>query len=449
MLPKKIVTAIEKNKMDMIKTLQEVISFESVSTSSPEGTYPYGKACADALDYMLGKAESIGLKTKNYDYHVGTADWEMNEESFLGILCHLDVVPAIAENWKSNPFKAEIRNNIIYGRGAIDDKGPAVATLYALKAIKDAGYSLRKNVRFLMGCNEENGSSDLVYYNQRDKMPPYVFTPDGSYPIIAIEKGMMRIQFRKDTDLSITLKAGTVPNAVPALAEAVISDEITITETLSVNIQKENDKIKVLYTGKAAHASTPEDGDNAITGILQILSEIPDFKALSDCFPHGVTDGSGLGVACKDKTSGDLTCVCSILNIEKGRIFGVIDIRYPTCTTKEVIFEKVSEAMGQYGFKCTVDIQNNPHCVSHDSNLVKVLKRVYEDETGEQGECLAIGGGTYVHDIEGGVAFGAEFHDWDYNMHGDDENIPVYHLMKTTKMIADAIIQLCDGYVQN
>ena len=147
----------------MLKTLQEVISFESVATSSSKGAYPYGKACADALDYMLGKAESIGLKTKNYDYHVGTADWKMNEESFLGILCHLDVVPAIAENWQSNPFKAEIKNNIIYGRGAIDDKGPAVATLYALKAIKDAGYSLRKNVRFLMGCNEENGSSDLVY----------------------------------------------------------------------------------------------------------------------------------------------------------------------------------------------------------------------------------------------------------------------------------------------
>lgn len=102
-------------------------------------------------------------------------------------------------NWKSDPFTAEIRDGRIYGRGAIDDKGPAVAVLYALRAIRESGIPLRKNVRFLLGCNEENGSTDLEYYMARHAMPPQVFTPDGSYPIIHLEKGMLRLQFTKAT----------------------------------------------------------------------------------------------------------------------------------------------------------------------------------------------------------------------------------------------------------
>ena len=219
---------------------------------------------------------------------MGAADWDDTLPPHLGILCHLDVVPAVQAIWTSDPFTAEIRNDRIYGRGAIDDKGPAVAVLYALCAIKAAGIPLRKNVRFLLGCNEENVSTDLAYYLAHAAMPPQVFTPDGSYPIIHLEKGMLRLEFTKQTaDPIVRFSAGTAPNAVPADASVSLSAAFCGTAEQGSQITCQGNKLA--YKGVAAHASTPESGDNAITGLLTYLGSdaaFADCKALAQLFPH-------------------------------------------------------------------------------------------------------------------------------------------------------------------
>lgn len=433
MVLSKVNEIIEKNKVAMLETLSKLIAVPSVAEHGSEGEYPYGRNCADALDIMLSTAEKMGFAVRNYEYHAGTADWsESMSEPELGILSHLDVVPAISENWTSDPFTMKIHDGNIYGRGAIDNKGPAAAALYALYSIKEAGVVLNKNVRLLFGCDEESGSSDIEYYLTQDKMPSMVFTPDGSYPIINIEKGMIRFSFAKNTSDPVdSMNAGTVPNAVPAEAKAVLSDGSCME-----------------YTGLAAHASTPEAGENAITGLLALLAEkegYGDCAALSQLFPHGCTGGEGFGIEASDEESGRLTCVLSMMKAEKGKLTCTVDIRYPVCCTKEKILGKIRTLFGRYGFEMNVLIANDPHKVPEDSHFVRTLMSVYEEETGEKGRCTAIGGGTYVHDIEGGVAFGAEMPGYDYHMHGDDEYYPVEHLMMTTRMIAAAIIKLCGG----
>ena len=157
MLPEAVKTYIHTHRQEAVDTLSKLIGFPSVATPQPQDDFPYGKPAAEALDFMLEQLSALGMTCTNYDYHMGAADWDDTLPPHLGILCHLDVVPAVQANWTSDPFTAEIRNDRIYGRGAIDDKGPAVAVLYALRAIKAAGIPLRKNVRFLLGCNEENG----------------------------------------------------------------------------------------------------------------------------------------------------------------------------------------------------------------------------------------------------------------------------------------------------
>lgn len=224
MLPEAVKTYIHTHRQEAVDTLSKLIGFPSVATPQPQDDFPYGKPAAEALDFMLEQLSALGMTCTNYDYHMGAADWDDTLPPHLGILCHLDVVPAVQANWTSDPFTAEIRNDRIYGRGAIDDKGPAVAVLYALRAIKAAGIPLRKNVRFLLGCNEENGSTDLAYYLAHAAMPPQVFTPDGSYPIIHLEKGMLRLEFTKQTaDPIVRFSAGAAPNAVPADASVSLS----------------------------------------------------------------------------------------------------------------------------------------------------------------------------------------------------------------------------------
>lgn len=445
MLPASILTRIQANQDAMLQTLAHLISIPSVASHKPQNDLPYGKPCAQALSFMLSELERLDMTCTNYDFHMGAADWDTSLPPHLGILCHLDVVPAVPSNWKSDPFTAVLRDGRIYGRGAIDDKGPAVAVLYALRAIREAGIPLRHNVRFLLGCNEENGSTDLEYYLQKDTMPPQVFTPDGSYPLIHLEKGMLRLQFQKQTnDPIVQFEAGTAPNAIPARAKAVLPSNMTLPHPDSPELSCTSNTIT--YIGTAAHASTPESGNNAITGLLAYLSAHPSFsdcRALSSLFPHGCTDGSGLDIACCDEESGALTCVCSMLHIQNHSIQGCVDIRFPISATKEQILSEVQRTFAAYGFSCDPLIQSNPHHTPKDTPLVQNLLTVYEEQTGKSGECIAIGGGTYVHDIPGGVAFGMEYPGWDYHMHGDNEFLPVDQLMQNTAIMAAAILQIC------
>ncbi len=449
MYKEKLYQIIDENKPQMLETLRRLIAFPSVATHIPDNTYPYGQACADALTCALDTAKEMGFAVRNYAYRAGAADWsaEMNPPE-LGILSHLDVVPVIAENWSSDPFTMTERDGNLYGRGTIDNKGPAVAALYALYAIKQAGIPLKKNVRLLFGCDEESGSSDIAYYLTQDKMPPMVFTPDGNYPVIHIEKGMIRLTFTKKTNDPIqSMHAGTVPNAVPAAAQATLADGYTFSNVASdIRLTKDSDGSHAMASGLAAHASTPESGDNAITKLLTALAAdaaFTDCKAVTELFPHGCTGGEGLHIAAEDENSGRLTCICSMMQVEDGLMTGTVDIRYPVSVTKEALLETMTARFAAYGFTMDVLLMSDPHCVPEESEFVQSLLSVYEEETGEKGYCIAIGGGTYVHEIEGGVAFGAEMPGWDYHMHGDDEFFPIDQLMMTTRMIASAIVKLC------
>ena len=89
-------------------------------------------------------------------------------------------------------------DNKIYGRGAIDDKGPAIGALYAMKAVKDSGIKLNKKVRMIFGTDEESGWEDLKVYFDQEKMPDFAIVPDGEYPVINVEKGILNLSLKKE-----------------------------------------------------------------------------------------------------------------------------------------------------------------------------------------------------------------------------------------------------------
>lgn len=135
------------------------------------------------------------------------------------------MVPTDGQKWTSDPFKPEIREGRIYGRGAIDDKGPAAAVITAMKMIRDSGIKVNKNFRLILGSNEENGSTDMEYYTSKESFPPMLFTPDGEFPIISIEKGMIRYDMSccSDDKNIVSIKGGSVYNAVPETAQAIVA----------------------------------------------------------------------------------------------------------------------------------------------------------------------------------------------------------------------------------
>lgn len=457
----KIKEYIKKNQSEMIKSLGTLVSINSCQSDSKENM-PFGEGPRKALDTMLDMAQSEGFFVRNIDNYVGTIDLYEDKAPELGILCHLDVVPE-GDGWDTDPYTLTEKNGILTGRGTIDDKGPAIAVLYAMKAIKDCNIPLTKNVRFIVGTNEENGSKDLLYYRKIEKMPHDLFTVDGDYPIINTEKGMMRLEISKsftDKQHTIDLQAGNVINALPAKAsctlysvsydeaEKAIKDSVYAKD---VTIEQSANGIVLNVTGKNAHASLPEKGDNAITKLLAVLSTI-DLKdeeinkavhSLSLLFKHGENDGRSLDISCEDDISGKLTSVLSILNVNDKTLSGHIDIRFPVCENCSSILKKFTHCTDSHGFSVKCNMADEPHHVDEKSEFIQNLLSSYTESTGEKGYCMAIGGGTYVHNTEGGVAFGPVFPGDDNHMHGPNEFITTKALIKNTEIIANAIIKIC------
>ena len=426
---KEIHEYLKAHQKEMLDILEKLVAIRSVQ-SEPLENAPFGTEPKKALELMLETCQEYGFLTENLENYAGSAD--LNDlKPELGILAHLDVVPE-GDGWTHDPYQMtyEPETDKLYGRGTSDDKGPAVAALFALKALKDLKIPMKSGIRLIFGTNEENGSEDLAYYMKHRTLPPMVFTPDGDYPVINLEKGMIRLKlsanFTDGKSRIVHLQAGDVINAVPAKA---------ITDTITVE-------------GRNAHASTPEQGENALTHLLQILKEkVSDgqqaevIRKLAECFPYGETDGKSCGIAAKDELSGSLTCVLSVMKMNADEMTAYVDIRFPVCCTGAEIIQKMQKALSPV--KCEALMCDEPHHTDENSNFVQTLLKVYENVTGLKGECLAIGGGTYVHHIEGGVAFGATFPDTDVHMHGAEEFIKLKHFMLDAEMMALAMTELC------
>lgn len=461
-MKQKITEFIYSHREDLINTVKELVEIPSVKGAAAQGA-PFGAEPRRALDKMLEICAQHGLETACHDDVMGTADYDPAGNVGLGILCHLDVVPAEPLNWSYQPFKLTRRDGKLFGRGVIDDKGPCVAALFALYCVKELGIPLKKGVRLLFGTDEENGSNDLEIYRRSHELPPMVFTPDGSFPVINIEKGMIRAEIRGEYPCGsvVSFTGGSIPNAVPDKAEAVLRgisrDEVRAAVTanstgalLTVDYG-DNGEITLHCSGRSAHASTPQAGVNAVTALIETLNRLPleegkqreILRGLGRQFPFGETDGRSSGMKIQDEQSGELTLTFSKFSMNEGKISGCIDIRYPVSAQLSDIVERLSTALSSAGLSYGKNMEEEPHYVPEDSEFVQKLLRVYEDVEGEPGRCIAIGGGTYVHTVEGGVAFGAERGDTDYHMHGNDEFITEEELLKDAVLFACAIAEIC------
>lgn len=457
-MKREIIDYFKNKKEEIIKTISELVAVPSVCGVAEEGK-PFGEKPYEVLMLALEKAESFGFKTENCDGYVGAVDLNGGEQE-LAVLAHLDVVPA-GEGWETDPYTVVEKDGMIYGRGVSDDKGPAVAALYAMKAVKDLDLPVSKNCRLILGTDEECGSGDLKYYFSKNPYPKYAFTPDANFPVTNGEKGRFTKHFYRSVDFSgckkyiKSIKAGEASNAVPAFAKAelvgITRDKFDLAAEMAKGTKAEFtfDGKTVVCSGTSAHASLPEKGNNPITALLELLSYIDfdvecsafvaDLKAL---FPHGKYNGEALGVDISDML-GRLTLTLDIVDFENGRFEGCFDTRTPMKATRENCADVIARKLADHGFEIENTEMREAHYVDENSDFIKTLLRVYEKYSGDKGECICMGGGTYVHDIENGVAFGAISRDTVTNMHGANEFMPIDDILTAAAIFTEVIAEIC------
>ena len=448
-----------------MEAISRLVRVRSVREEARPGM-PFGPGPAAALAEALELAGELGFAVKNYDNYVGAVDLN-GQDTAVHILCHLDVVGEGTGWTVTEPYEPREVDGMLYGRGTDDDKGPVCAVLLAMQAVRDLGVPLKRNARLLLGTDEESGSEDIAYYYAREPYAPWTFSPDGEFPVINIEKGSYKPVFTKTwaeetaTPRVKELHGGFRINVLPPEAECVIAglsaeaarpycDQAAADTGASFELREEGDDLRVLCHGTGAHASTPEEGNNAITALLHLLAALPlakvgstaALRALSVLFPHGDCAGKALGIAQADGISGPLTLAFSLLEVTPTGLSGQFDSRVPICAGEANCRDAAAAAFARFGFAVSGEM-DAPHHTPADTPFVSTLLKCYEQYSGRKGECLAIGGGTYVHHIPGGVAFGCAMPGFNGNMHGADEHTCIADQLTAAKIFTQAIIDLC------
>ena len=226
-MDKRINEYLDNHRKELLESTREMVAINSVATGEDGKEFPFGKASAKALHTALRQFEDAGFKTTNIDNKIAYADF--GGEPHLGILAHIDIVPAEEDKWDYPPFEITEKDGNLYGRGITDDKGPLVCVLYALRAIKEAGIQLKKGVRVIIGAAEEPGHElDLKAYEEVEKWPELVISPDAEYPVVNFEAGRFCYAGEKNIAENgsdrkiISIDGGIVHNIVPAYAQAVV-----------------------------------------------------------------------------------------------------------------------------------------------------------------------------------------------------------------------------------
>lgn len=444
---------IEGYREELVKRLGSLVSINS-EEGTPEADAPFGAGPRDALQAALQMLAEDGIKTVNLDNYVGYGEIGSGKE-LIGIVGHLDVVPAHQEDgWTTDPFQMVEKDGVLYGRGVADDKGAVVASMIALKVLRDMQIPLNKRIRLIMGTNEETGSKGLAYYVKKEGSVDYGFTPDGDFPCIYGEKGMVSAVYRSRKTGIRDIKGGTAKNVVCRKCYVVV-DKCSFSKkkltdwynnnNIDFTMEDQDPTIKITVTGVAAHASTPELGTNAISYLLVGLKEAGYQDPFVDfyCSHFGLaTDGTGVGAKCSDDY-GALTLNCGVISMVNGVVTGSIDIRYPVTMCSRTIVKAMSEFMADDGGEIEILHTVEPLFYPQDSALVTSLTEAYQEVTGDtKTQPMVIGGGTYAKGIDNTIAFGCAFPGNDYHIHDANEWVKVDELLKQTEIYVAGIQKL-------
>jgi len=444
---------IDLKKDEMIEELKKIISFKSVSEETDIEGMPFGEECKKVLDYVLDLGENFGFRTKNLNGYCGYIEFGDGEE-MVGIIGHLDVVPAKeTDGWTSSPFLPEIRNNKLYGRGAIDDKGPVIASLYAMKAVAE-NCKVNKRVRLILGVNEEKNWKCINYYKQNEEAPTIGFSPDADFPCIYAEKGIVTImlehEFSMDNIEILEVDcANNAINVVPKYCSMTLKlhnleDKARFVDKDGVHIEYlGEDKIKVIATGVAAHAAHPTLGDNAISKLLKYLGDIWYVNKLNECGFFELESPKCFGGSLTTDESGVLTSNISQIKYENGKLKLYTNLRVPVKTDFDKIRNYCEEMKADItGLEYNLEHSQNNLYVEKDNYLVKTLTEIFNSETGYNSEPIAIGGGTYARAFKNCVSFGLNFPGDKDMCHQVDEFVDIDKLISGAKIYAKAIYEL-------
>jgi succinyl-diaminopimelate desuccinylase len=264
----------------------------------------------------------------------------------LFVPCHTDIVPP-GDGWDSDPFELQVEGDEVRGRGVTDNKGPLVASLLALKILKEAGVELDGELQIGALADEEATDVDGEDYGL----------------IYMLDAGLVQADYAIVPDIGGQMR------------------DIDIAEKGIVNYE-------IIAKGRQAHGSTPERGINAIDNMAEYLQRLKEHRFAHE--PHPVLGSYSVNV-------GEIRGGAAP-NIVPGSCTAVVDMRLvPGQSVEGVRAELLKLAEGLTAeFAIEVKMRVDSHEISPDSPLIARVADAAEAVLGERPRTMGLGGGTYA-----------------------------------------------------
>lgn len=464
----------------MIKDLQEIVGFQTFEVQGKENwNLP---EFVKQREWLEKRARGLGLEFKSYDGRMEEVilPSQTSPKPILALLTHGDVQGVEGQQWSSPPFEGKLVNGRIIGRGTEDDKGPIVAILYVLAALRDAGWPLDSTLKLLVANAEESSWAEIPYYLERAPMPERTIGVDAAYPVTHSQKGYGILTFKAQPLLAgtqpkpgkwrvIKMSGGSGMSIIPERGEALLEATGANPEDLSraasawaqahppakISVSREGDHLKVTAEGRGGHSSAPASGHNALGDLTAFLATLDlrmdPWGALTAFTGNAVgteTDGRSLGLGHRDAVMGELTSNLSFLREDQGAPVAQVNIRYPRGIDKELMEKQLAGRAAAFSrqtgatIATDVNLSSQPHLAPAEGPLVSTLLAAWQEVTGKPGKPVAIGGGTQARLFPGGVDFGPAEDMVRYRGHGTDEYLTPEELHRIAELTMAAVVRL-------
>jgi succinyl-diaminopimelate desuccinylase len=390
-----------------------------------------------ALLWTAQKAESMGFAVQwTREGDVVVADLGEGPET-LGILVHVDVVAAgDLAKWTRPPFEPEVREGRIYGRGTEDDKGPVVASLYAMNTLRTHGLAPGKRVRLIVGSCEEGTWTDMDHFLAQFGAPDYGYSPDGEFPVFNIESGYadITLNFHEPRRALLeTILAGESTNTIPSRAELKFCGQ-------SARVCE----------GVACHSSLPELGDNAILKLCGDLDPDLDgfhFSRFARDFLMGEPYGAALGIDDGTPYYQGLfvdrgTVAPTTLRLTEDGVAMNLNLRPRAGVSREDVFGAFLRLAENYAFDIFPGDYWDPLMVSPDLPFLGRMNQAAE-RFGVAPGFRTSRGTTYAKAMKGFVSWGPNLPGEDSVAHKEDEYLALQTLALSTKIYTAFLLTEC------
>ncbi|TNH96261.1 Sapep family Mn(2+)-dependent dipeptidase [Aeromonas sobria] len=457
-----IIDCFEQNVDGFINDLSFLVAIPSIRdlTTKSENA-PFGFHIRQAFDYLITFAQREGLDVRDHQGYALDISYGQGDQE-IALLHHVDVVPAGDEVlWRTPPYRMTAVGNVIFGRGVTDNKGPLMASLYILKLFKQLKVPVTKRIRVIIGGAEETSWECVEHYFRHNPQPEYGFSPDGDFPIVNGEKGILyaslekRFSTRESSSACQIIRIESERDRTSTCHRFAIelagSDAAKVAGQFSTfaDVIDCQSHYRVEFSTPWEKSRNPHKADNCVDKFISVMHHVQGLDINSShlvnlLISHFTNDHAGrkLGLYHHDDEMGQTTCCVSAINMDSHGYNLDFDFRFPKGLSIEQVRSQLLALSQQAGVNF-IEHQYLPlSYLSPESPLIQSMGKAYSEVTGTHADCFSKGGASYARALKHGVVFGPTFPDEMTFVHEPNEQLNLESLIQAIKIYVKVLISL-------